>query len=128
MNFNECNISNALWKYYESFDDSMKYLWENTMKMLWISYAMYIWLYMCVCVCVCCVCARVYVCMHTYNHIKISYTEICTDKNYIYITKFRRYILLYHINMVPVITLMKLSLYKDFIVWILYKSYIIWNL
>ena len=49
---------------------------------------------LCVYVCVCaCVCARA--CVRTYNHIKISYTEICTDKKYIYITKFQRYILIY---------------------------------
>ena len=59
----------------------------------------------------------VHVCVRTYNHIKIHTLKFALIKiTYTYVTKFQRYILIYHINMVPVITLMKLSLYKDFIV------------
>ena len=128
MNVSWISVNATYLMHYENTMNPLMILWNTCEKTLWKRcefsiQCIYGYIYVCVRVCVC-VCVHVCVCVRTYNHIKISYTEICTDKNYIYITKFQRYILIYHINMVPVITLMKLSLYKDCIVWILYESYI----
>ena len=114
-----------------------------TMKILWIPWwpyeilvrkhyenAVNFWCYafmviynICVCLCVC-----VYVCayIHIRAHIKISYTKICTDKNYyICITKLHRYIATYiSYQYGTVHDFSEIKLVKEFIVWILYESYI----
>ena len=117
MNVSWISMNTTYLMHYENTMNPLMILWNSCEKTLWKCcefpmLCIYGYIYVCLCMCVC-VCVCVHVCVLTYNHIKILYTEICSE-----------YILIYHINMVPVITLMKLSLYKDFIVWILYESYI----